>query len=197
MQKQLNPRLFGSSFTPYPQTPPTQAFAEGFIQAQNHSAHAPVGSDRNLNDMSRSEAHAQWQSLEERLERLQRQVQEYQGQLTHLAFQSEESLKGVRLRSDRLQSMVSQVDQKQDALVIETSQKIHFLQQKHLEQKKLEENIQSLVDRQNNLLKGYEVRMGQMQKLLAEKEAQMIATLAALNETKSELQRLKAGSPRG
>jgi hypothetical protein len=35
--------------------------------------------------------------------------------------------------------------------------------------------------------------MGQMQKLLAEKEAQMISTLAALNETKADIQRLKKG----
>lgn len=181
MQKQLNPQLFGSSYSP--QSSPQdslQSFKQDFIQAKIESP--------------RSDSSVQIQSLEEKVERLFRQSQEFQGQISQLAFHSEENLKGVRVKSDRLQQKVLQVEQKQDSLVIETSQKIHFLQQKHIEQKKLEENIQNLIDRQNNLLKGYEVRMAQMQKLLAEKEAQMISTLAALNETKAEIQRIKTAT---
>lgn len=184
MQKQLNPQLFGSSFSSQSMSQASsqtslQTFKQDFIQAKMESP--------------RSDNSAQIQSLEEKIERLFRQAQEFQGQITQLAFHSEENLKGVRVKSDRLQQKVLQVEQKQDSLVIETSQKIHFLQQKHIEQKKLEENIQNLIDRQNNLLKGYEVRMGQMQKLLAEKEAQMISTLAALNEAKTDIQRMKKG----
>ncbi len=184
MQKQLNPQLFGSSYSsPSSSHFPSQSSAQGLKQ---EFAQATLESPRPDNAV-------QIQSLEEKIERLLRQTQEFQGQITQLAFHSEENLKGVRVKSDRLQQKVQQVELKQDSLVIETSQKIHFLQQKHIEQKKLEENIQNLIDRQNHLLKGYEVRMGQMQKLLAEKEAQMISTLAALNETKADIQRLKKG----
>ncbi|MBL7669871.1 MAG: hypothetical protein JNM39_05245 [Bdellovibrionaceae bacterium] len=184
MQKQLNPQIFGSSFSPQSSVQnssqtSSQTYKMDFIQAKMESPH--------------SDNSAQIQSLEEKLERLFRQAQEFQGQISQLAFHSEENLKGVRVKSDRLQQKVLQVEQKQDSLVIETSQKIHFLQQKHIEQKKLEDNVQNLIDRQNNLLKGYEVRMAQMQKILTEKEAQLISTMAALNETKADVQRIKKG----
>lgn len=175
MQKQLNPQLFGIQTTPRGVTPNFQS-EESLAQPLIHKR-----LDSPQMDYARDDKAAQ----------MQKQIQEVHGQLAQLAFQTEEALKTIRMKGDRQQLMLNKVERDQEALGIETSQKIHFLQQKHMEQKKLEENIQSLIDRQNNLLKGYEVRLNQMQKLLAEKEAQLLSTMSALNDTKMELQRLK------
>jgi TolA-binding protein len=119
MQKQLNPQLFGSSFSSHRvlPRPPSQSFELRVLSKE--FAQATLESPRPDNAV-------QIQSLEEKIERLLRQTQEFQGQITQLAFHSEENLKGVRVKSDRLQQKVQQVELKQDSLVIETSQKSIF-----------------------------------------------------------------------
>lgn len=182
MQRQLNPQLFGTAPS---NSVSSSIFKQEFqgLQSASAASTATLGAE--------SQSHIK--SLENKIESLSRSFQETQNQIMQNFFQTEESLKALRLKTDRIQSLASQTEKNQESLSIETSQKIHFIQQKYFEQKKLEDSVQNLVDRQNNLLKGYEVRLLQLQKLIAEKEAQLVSTMAALNETKMDLQRIKRG----
>jgi muramoyltetrapeptide carboxypeptidase LdcA involved in peptidoglycan recycling len=59
------------------------------------------------------------------------------------------------------------------------------------ERKTMEMKMQEVVDRHNSVLRGFEQRLNQMQKVISDKEAQMIHAQAALNEAKMEIARLK------
>ena len=69
--------------------------------------------------------------------------------------------------------------------------KFALLLQKLTEQKKYDQKVQDIVDRHNNLLKGYEVRLNQMQKLLVQKEHDYVEAVTTLKELKAEITRLK------
>jgi hypothetical protein len=77
------------------------------------------------------------------------------------------------------------------AFAMESGQKISQLNQKLTERKSLEMKVQEMVDRHNNVIKSFEVRMGQLQKLLAEKDAMLVSAQATLNDAKMEITRLK------
>ena len=55
----------------------------------------------------------------------------------------------------------------------------------------MDQKMQEVIDRHNSVLKGFEVRITHLQKLLSEKDSQVMSAFAALNEAKMEIARLK------
>lgn len=111
------------------------------------------------------------------IEELKSQILEYQN--------------STKLKIDRLQSSIQKWEQNYSDLTQEISAKMAALLQKLNDQKKYDQKVQDIVDRHNNLLKGYEVRMNQLQKLLQQKESDYLEAYSALKEAKSEMARLK------
>lgn len=97
----------------------------------------------------------------------------------------------TKLKMDRLQSSIQKWENNYSELTQEVSAKMAALLQKLNDQKKYDQKVQDIVDRHNNLLKGYEVRMNQLQKLLQQKESDYLEAHSALKEAKSEISRLK------
>lgn len=102
-----------------------------------------------------------------------------------------ELIKSTNTKFERQQALVSRLEQSHNGLATEAGQKITQLSQRVNERKSLDLKVQEMVDRHNNIIKSFEVRMNHLQKLLAEKEAQMISSQTALNEAKMEIARLK------
>jgi chromosome segregation ATPase len=102
-----------------------------------------------------------------------------------------ELIKASNVKYERQQSLMARLEQSHNGLAVETGQKLSQLSNKVNERKALEMKVQEMVDRHNNVIKSFEVRMNHLQKLLAEKEGQMAAAQTALNDAKMEIARLK------
>lgn len=112
-------------------------------------------------------------------------------QLNKVVATVNELIKTSNVKFEKQSHLLSRLEQSHNGLATEAGQKITQLSQRINERKSLDLKVQEMVDRHNNVIKSFEVRMNHMQKLLAEKEAQMITAQAALNEAKMEIARLK------
>ena len=105
--------------------------------------------------------------------------------------QFQDFVKNSNMKFERLAQQMARLEQTHNAFAMESGQKISQLNQKLTERKSLELKVQEMVDRHNNVIKSFEVRMGQLQKLLAEKDAMLVSAQATLNDAKMEITRLK------
>jgi hypothetical protein len=122
---------------------------------------------------------------------LKAQNQALADQLNKVVATVNELVKNCNVKFDRQQALLTRVEQSHNGLATEAGQKISQLTARMNERKSIDLKVQEMVDRHNNVIKSFEVRMNHLQKLLAEKEAQMISCQTALNEAKMEIARLK------
>ncbi len=111
--------------------------------------------------------------------------------MNELKAEIEEIQKTSKLKSDRYNHSLQRLENQQSQLSADIAEKFALLLQKFTEQKKYDQKVQDIVDRHNNLLKGYEVRLNQMQKLLAQKEQDYVEAITTLKDLKAEITRLK------
>ncbi|KYG66097.1 hypothetical protein AZI86_03260 [Bdellovibrio bacteriovorus] len=164
MQKELNPELFGE---------------KKVVKSSPADAAANLGNNSNYLNTDRQifELRSQNQNLHNQLEKIVGSVNEW--------------IKTSNVKFEKQASLLTRLEQSHNGLATEAGQKISMLSAKVNERRALDLKVQEMVDRHNNIVKSFEVRMNHLQKLLAEKEAQMIASQAALNEAKMEIARLK------
>lgn len=165
MQKELNPELFGE-----------KKVAKNPLMESAGSLSTTNGNYLNT-DRQILELRQQNQALAEQLNKVVGTVNEL--------------MKTSNLKFEKQQHLLSRLEQSHNGLATEAGQKITQLAHRVNERKSLDLKVQEMVDRHNNVIKSFEVRMNHLQKLLAEKEAQMITAQAALNEAKMEIARLK------
>jgi hypothetical protein len=168
MQKELNPELFGEKKT-----------------AKSSSINSMEGSSSALGSNNN------YLNTDRQIFELKAQNQMLTDQINKIVGTVNELIKSSNSKFDRQQALLTRLEQSHNGLALEAGQKISQLSQKVNERKSLDLKVQEMVDRHNNVIKSFEVRMNHLQKLLAEKEAQMLASQAALNETKMEIARLK------
>ncbi len=112
-------------------------------------------------------------------------------EISELKMEIVEIQKASKLRSDRYNQSLQRLEAHQGQQAADIAEKFALLLQKLNEQKKYDQKVQDIVDRHNNLLKGYEVRLNQMQKLLMQKEQDYVEAVTTLKELKAEITRLK------
>lgn len=108
-------------------------------------------------------------------------------QLDKVKAEQEEDRQVAKQKIDRLQSSLVRLEQSHNNFVQDLSEKFQLLIRKQSDQAKFEEKIRDLIDRHQNLINGYELRMQQLQKLLGQKEVEIIEMKSLLNEMKAEL----------
>lgn len=166
MQKELNPELFGDKKSA------TTARRESLVPPAPSNDPTYLNTDRQIFELK-----TQMMTMTDQLHKLQQLMNE--------------ANKNNGARLERFQAGLSRLETSHNGLALEAGQKIQQINNKLAERKALDAKIQEMVDRHNNVLKSFEVRLNHMQKLLAEKEAQVAASQAALNEAKMEISRLK------
>lgn len=129
--------------------------------------------------------------LEQKLIETRAQVHQMGENLARVVSQINEFIRSSQTKFDRLNQAIQRLEQNDQALAGEVSQKVNMMHTRLSDRKTMDMKIQEMVDRHNSVLRGFELRMAQMQKILTEKEAQLVATQSALNETKMEIARLK------
>lgn len=159
MQKQLNPKLFsqlsyGGKKGP---SPSANEFETTLTTKKTSSLEGPAHGAKD----SRAESGLVGSDGTQVLQQL---TQTWTQKLNQMSFQMEETLLQMKQKVDRLQSVLAKLEQSQDALSLETQQRLNLMQQKTFENRKIEEQVQHLIDRQNTLLKGYEVKLALLQK---------------------------------
>lgn len=129
--------------------------------------------------------------LEDRMLELKKQMLDLADSVRQMQVHIQESIKTQQLKFDKVHQMIQKLEANDQALNQEAAHRIGQLHQRIVERKSVESKVQEMVDRHNSVIKSFEVRLSQMQKMLAEKEAMALSAQASLNETKMELARLK------
>jgi chromosome segregation ATPase len=129
--------------------------------------------------------------LEHKVLETRAQVQQMSDNLAKIVGQINEFIRGSTSKFERLNQAVQRLEQNDQALNLEAAQKINQIHNRLGERKTMDLKIQEMIDRHNSVLRSFEVRLAQMQKMMTEKEAQLVAAQSALNETKMEIARLK------
>lgn len=130
-------------------------------------------------------------ALEQKIIETRNQVQQLSESLGKIVSQINEFIKSSQVKFDRLNQSILRLENSDHALNAETAQKLSQMHSRLGERKTMDMKVQEMIDRHNSVLRSFEVRMGQMQKVLTEKEAQLLTAQAALNDAKMEIARLK------
>jgi hypothetical protein len=128
---------------------------------------------------------------EQKINEMKNQISVMAEHVGKLSQQFSEWSKSTHTKFERLQSQMTKLEQNDHYIVTEAAQKFSQINTRFGERRSIDIKIQEMIDRHNSVLKSFEMRLSQMQRLMAEKEAQLLATTAALNETKMEISRLK------
>ena len=129
--------------------------------------------------------------MEQRIAELRVQMNSLSDHLAKVVSQINEFIKSSHHKFERVQTALQHLEQNDQNLNHESTQKFNSVQNKLTERRTLDMKVQELIDRHNGSLKTYEVRLNQMQKLLAEREAQVMSAQSTLNEAKMAIPRLK------
>lgn len=179
MQKELNPELFG---TLKPSDRPAMENTMNGGRFVQGSAMAPSNFSSWTDLIEQSELRVV--QLAQDMKSMQQLTRDLQTQMTEL-------FKTTQGRMDRLQQAIQKLDQNDQMLANEISSRVTQLHSRVGDRKAMDQKLQEMVDRHNSVLKTFEVRLQHMQKVMSEKEGQLLQTTAALNDAKMEIARLK------
>lgn len=129
--------------------------------------------------------------LENKIVDLRLQLREIKEELGRWAGETEDFKKSTQTRMEQLNSRLSRVEEVQNRVSDEVVMKVSQLHHKIGDRGQYDRKVQDLVDRHQAVLRQAEMRLNQLQKIVEEKEAQILSAQVALNETKIELTRLK------
>lgn len=129
--------------------------------------------------------------LEQKITETKQQVQSVTEALQRIVQQMNEYMKSNHAKMERFNTALHKLEQNDQELVSQATEKISQIAARVGERKSMDAKVQELVDRQNNVMRTFEVRLNQLQMLINEKDAQLVSTQAALNEAKMEIARLK------
>lgn len=105
--------------------------------------------------------------------------------------QMNEFMKNTQGKFENMQQTLSKLEQNDHLINMEAAQRIQQIQTKLADRHQMDMKIQEMIDRHNSILRSYELRMNQMQKMMAEKDASLLSAQGALNEAKMEIMKLK------
>ncbi len=138
-----------------------------------------------------SQRPAEGPNFEIRLTELELDNKDLKANLLKFMTAFSEFTKVNQVKGDRLNKTVHFLEQSFKEFKHEVLTKFSHMNGRLLERQSIEAKTHEMVERYNQILRSFEVRMNQMQRLMHEKESQLISIQAALNEAKAEIIRLK------
>lgn len=112
-------------------------------------------------------------------------------QLQKIVGQMNEFIKSTQGRFEKTNQQILRLEQNDQTILKDLSQRISSVHSRFSDKTNMEYKIQEMMDKHQSILRSYELKLQQIQKILNEREAQLISTQALLSETKMELARLK------
>ena len=166
MPRELNPELFGS---PKPTQEPTSA---------------PTSAPKWLKEED-------GKVLALRLEAIRKKLKELEAALETQNGRSKDTQEGLKTRFDRIQQHLQRQDGQMQANNQEMHNKLAKVASRLNERLTSDQKIEELMDRQQQVLQSFELRLSQMQKIITEQELMLGAARSELKEAQREITRLK------
>jgi chromosome segregation ATPase len=167
MQKQLNSDLFGIEIG---------STSSSLVQKTSGLSGASFDHILNL-DQKTSDLRGQLLEMKD-------QFQSFKGETT-LAY------KKIQGQLDHLGRSIKVLEQNDHTLSQQNQQRNQVLAQRLSEYKNIETKLREMMDKHHMILRGYDLKIQNLQNLLNEKESSLISFQAALQEAKNEIARLK------
>lgn len=169
MSRELNPDLF-------PDLPRTSAQSE-------------ARSSSNMTVMPGREE--EWRLLLSQVDFLRRKFKDFEARLELTGSRLNEFATATKLKFERTTGATQRLDEMVKTGFQDLNGKQSQLISKVNERTIGDAKIQQLVDRHNQLVQSFELRLSQMQKLMSEQEMQLMSSREELKEAQREIARLK------
>jgi hypothetical protein len=132
-----------------------------------------------------------WRLLLGQFDLLKRKFKEYEARLETTNTRLSDFINATKAKYDRLAGMTQRLEEMAKASIQDLAMKQSQLISKVNERRLSDNKVQELVDRHNQLVQSFELRLNQMQKVIAEQELQLMASRAEIKEAQREFVRLK------
>ncbi len=132
-----------------------------------------------------------WKVLVSQVEQIKRRQKEQEAQLDTLNNRITEVISGIKVRFERLTGATQRLEDFFKTSIQEIHSKFASLSSRVAERKLSDAKVQEMIERHMSLVQQFDLRMNQVQKLVAEQELQLMNAKAALRETQKEIIRLR------
>lgn len=133
----------------------------------------------------------EWKLLLNQVDFLRRKFKEFESRLELTTSRLNEFANASKLKFERVTGITQRLDEMVKGSLLDMNNKQSQLISKVNERKVGDAKIQELVDRHNQLVQNFELRLSQMQKLISEQEMQLMSSRAELKEAQREIARMK------
>jgi DNA repair exonuclease SbcCD ATPase subunit len=171
--RELNPSLFGSQ---PPQSRPVAR--EPVVRKNETERRVPY-------------AALEIKSLEEKLTSVRSGVGQMEKRTEMLAGKMEELAQTVHVRLERVAQNMARVEEAHAHAQSENAHRLASVIAKVNERKVSDSKIQDMLDRHNTIVRGFENRLTNLQRLVTEQEMTLHSAQAALEDARNEIARLK------
>lgn len=120
-----------------------------------------------------------------------RQVEELDRKVERIRSELDEWLKTANLRIERNMTRSTTVEQRLDDALKDIREKLAFLAGKVKERQAAEGKIESLLERHNQIISNFEIRLSQASRTIEEQNALIRKQQAALDENRHYIERIK------
>lgn len=132
-----------------------------------------------------------WRLLVGQFELLKRKFKEYEARLETTNTRLTDFVNATKAKYERLAGMTQRLEEMAKSSLQDLAAKQSQLMSRVNERKLSDNKVEELVDRHNQLVQNFELRLAQMQKVLGEQEMQLMASRAELKEAQREFARMK------
>ncbi len=182
MARILNKGLFETA-TPIKPTAPTpqpeHSMGSTWSQAQMHES----GPSRDYVPME------EFKILLGQLEHMKRRVKETEAKMDMLTSRVSELVGGIKMKFEKANGGQSRFEDYVRQALHDLAEKYSQMAGKISEKKMSDSKIQEMIDRHNQMVHNFDVRLNQLQKVISEQELQLMTSRAELKEAQRELAR--------
>lgn len=129
--------------------------------------------------------------IEQKVVDLRLQHRELKEDFAKMGSDLEEFKRSTGHRLDKLTQQVARLEGIQGKLHQEVTLRVSQLHTRLGERQTMDLKIQEMIERHQAMIRSSEIRLQQLQKILAEKEAQLLSAQISLNEARTEIARMK------
>ncbi len=166
MPRELNPELFGSK-KPAPEPVSTAPSQPSWLKEEDGKV------------------------LALRLEALRKKLKELEAAIETQNGRQKDGQEGLKVRFDRIQQHMQRQDSQMQANSQDVHNKLAKIVSRLNERLTSDSKIEELMDRQQQVIQSFELRLSQMQKIINEQELMLAAARSELKEAQREITRLK------
>lgn len=180
MSRELNHELFAPSPAPISESAVNERRFEAKMEDLKID---PFAEPRTSPDNLRLLAHT--------IDTLKRRLKDYDHKIEALGGRVTEMAGALKSRVERMASAHHRIEEMVKISTQDINSKFAQLTGRVAERRVHDTKVEELVDRHNQVLNQFEVRLGQLQKIINEQEMQLLNSRSALQEALREITRLK------